>query len=64
MVPGSISLLTGEPGVGKSTLMLQLAHSLASSHAPENTSLAGPVLYVSGEESPVHSQTARGTDGN
>ena len=53
MVPGSISLLTGEPGVGKSTLMLQLAHSLASSPAPENTSLAGPVLYVSGEESPV-----------
>ena len=53
MVPGSISLLTGEPGVGKSTLMLQLAHSVASSPAPENTLLAGPVLYVSGEESPV-----------
>ena len=53
IVPGSISLLTGEPGVGKSTLMLQLAHSLASSSLLEKPSAAGPVLYISGEESPV-----------
>ena len=30
IVAGSVSLLTGEPGVGKSTLLLQLAHSLAA----------------------------------
>lgn len=40
IVPGSLTLLGGEPGVGKSTLMLQLALKL-----PEKT------LYVSGEES-------------
>ena len=54
IVPGSVSLLTGEPGVGKSTLLLQLANSLStttdsSSEAQET----GPVLYVTGEESPV-----------
>jgi DNA repair protein RadA/Sms len=41
-VPGSVVLLAGEPGIGKSTLLLQLAH---------NTSKANGVLYVSGEES-------------
>ena len=52
IVPGTVALLTGEPGVGKSTLLLQLAHSLAATHPgpPANTS---PVLYVTGEESPV-----------
>lgn len=54
IVPGSVSLLTGEPGVGKSTLLLQLAHSLS----PRDVSLNGsgpddPVMYVTGEESPV-----------
>ena len=53
IVPGSISLLTGEPGVGKSTLLLQLAHSLSSSTALPDARDAGPVMYVSGEESPV-----------
>ena len=62
IVPGSVSLLTGEPGVGKSTLMLQLAHSLASGNTPnltlpvrgrDNSSSSGPVLYITGEESPV-----------
>lgn len=43
MVPGSVVLLGGEPGIGKSTLLLQLAASFAGPH--------GPVLYVSGEES-------------
>ncbi len=43
IVPGSLVLLGGEPGVGKSTLLLQIAQSL---------SVAGRrVLYVSGEES-------------
>ncbi len=47
-VPGSVVLLGGEPGVGKSTLALQLAGGLshAARGAPSN------VLYVSGEESP------------
>jgi DNA repair protein RadA/Sms len=43
LVPGSVVLLGGEPGIGKSTLCLQLAANVAASH--------GPVLYVSGEES-------------
>ena len=43
-VAGSVLLLSGEPGVGKSTLLLQIAASVAARH--------GVVLYVSGEESP------------
>jgi DNA repair protein RadA/Sms len=42
IVIGSVSLLAGEPGIGKSTLLLQLAHAVAKKHN---------VLYVSGEES-------------
>jgi DNA repair protein RadA/Sms len=42
LVPGSVVLLAGEPGIGKSTLALQLAAGLA----PRT------VLYVAGEESP------------
>ena len=42
-VPGSVSLLAGEPGIGKSTLLLQSCLALA--HQGER------VLYVSGEES-------------
>lgn len=42
VVPGSIVLVGGDPGIGKSTLLLQLAIELAAS---------GKVLYVSGEES-------------
>ncbi len=42
LVGGSAVLLAGEPGVGKSTLLLQVAAKLAP---------AGPVLYVSAEES-------------
>jgi DNA repair protein RadA/Sms len=41
IVPGSLVLIGGEPGIGKSTLMLQIALSLAQKK----------VLYVSGEES-------------
>jgi len=43
IVPGSMVLIGGEPGIGKSTLLLQVAHLLART--------GGPVLYVSGEES-------------
>jgi DNA repair protein RadA/Sms len=43
LVPASTILVGGEPGVGKSTLCLQLAASLKR---------AGPFLYVTGEESP------------
>ncbi len=52
LVPGEIVLLSGEPGVGKSTLVAQLAHSLSISH-PVGFPLGGKyeVLYVSGEES-------------
>lgn len=42
IVPGSLLLLAGEPGIGKSTLLLQVANGLAKTE---------PVLYVSGEES-------------
>ncbi len=42
IVPGSVTLLAGDPGIGKSTLMLQLTKTLGR----------GTVLYISGEESP------------
>lgn len=44
-VDGSAVLLTGEPGIGKSTLLLQLAAFTAAAGAD--------VLYVAGEESPL-----------
>jgi DNA repair protein RadA/Sms len=43
IVPGSLVLLGGEPGIGKSTLLLQAAAEFARQ--------IGPVLYASGEES-------------
>lgn len=43
IVPGSLVLVGGDPGIGKSTLMLQISHSLASQGLT--------VLYVCGEES-------------
>ncbi len=43
IVPGSLVLLGGEPGIGKSTLLLQAAANMART--------IGPVLYSSGEES-------------
>ena len=51
IVPGSLVLLGGEPGIGKSTLLLQ-----AAAHFARN---AGPVLYASGEES-EHQIKSRG----
>jgi len=43
IVPGSVILIGGDPGVGKSTLLLQILSQI---------SLQRPVLYVTGEESP------------
>ena len=43
IVPGSLVLVGGDPGVGKSTLLMQLSEALAAQ--------GQPVLYVSGEES-------------
>jgi len=43
LVPGSITLIGGEPGIGKSTLLLQLCADLAGPHHA--------VYYISGEES-------------
>ncbi len=43
LVPGSLTLISGEPGIGKSTLIVQVAARLADQ--------IGAVLYVSGEES-------------
>ncbi|HWG02801.1 MAG TPA: AAA family ATPase, partial [Trebonia sp.] len=42
LVPGAVLLLAGEPGVGKSTLLLEAGALVAS---------GGPVLYITGEES-------------
>jgi DNA repair protein RadA/Sms len=43
LTPGSVSLIAGDPGIGKSTLLMEALASLAKKL---------PVLYVSGEESP------------
>jgi DNA repair protein RadA/Sms len=51
VVPGSLVLLGGEPGIGKSTLLLQAAANMARA--------IGPVLYSSGEES-EHQIKSRG----
>ena len=44
IVPGAVALLAGDPGIGKSTMLLRLAAEAAHD--------SGPALYVSGEESP------------
>jgi len=51
VVPGSLVLIGGEPGIGKSTLLLQAASHFART--------IGPVLYSSGEES-EHQIKSRG----
>ncbi|MCP4444129.1 MAG: DNA repair protein RadA [Myxococcales bacterium] len=43
LVPGSLVLLGGDPGVGKSTLLCQMLQGIAEAH--------GSILYASGEES-------------
>lgn len=44
LVPGGVVLIGGQPGIGKSTLLLQAAGSVAKTYD-------SPVLYISGEES-------------
>lgn len=43
LVKGSLTLISGDPGIGKSTLLLQTANNISAKY--------GKVLYVSGEES-------------
>ena len=50
IVPGSIVLVGGDPGIGKSTLMLQVVLEMAAQ---------GRVLYVSGEEIGAPDEDAR-----
>ena len=45
VVPGSVVLVGGEPGIGKSTLLLQVAAALDAA--------GRPTIYISGEESPL-----------
>lgn len=45
IVAGSLVLIGGDPGIGKSTIMLQMAYNLSD--------LGMKILYISGEESPV-----------
>src|SRR5215469_1757437 len=45
LVPGALVLLGGDPGIGKSTLALQLADRVGS--------VESPALYCAGEESPA-----------
>jgi DNA repair protein RadA/Sms len=48
MVPGSVVLIGGDPGIGKSTLLTQVGRLVAS----DDTGPERAVLYISGEESP------------
>lgn len=45
IVKGSLTLISGEPGIGKSTLIMQAAHNIAKA--------GKKVLYISGEESEI-----------
>lgn len=51
LVPGAVILLAGEPGVGKSTLLLETAAKIANNPPRINSGKKQPVLYISGEES-------------
>lgn len=48
IVPGALILIGGDPGIGKSTMLLQVACSISQTY--------GSVLYVSGEESAVQTK--------
>ncbi|PIR61752.1 MAG: DNA repair protein RadA [Candidatus Pacebacteria bacterium CG_4_10_14_0_8_um_filter_43_12] len=53
MVAGAVMLIGGEPGIGKSTLLTQVAlHAVEYGTAPLTKKATGRVLYVAGEESP------------
>lgn len=53
LVPGAVILMAGEPGVGKSTLLLDVAATFARGQGATGGAAAKPhnVLYVTGEES-------------
>ena len=57
IVPGSVVLVAGEPGIGKSTLLLETAGNVARNGTPDAAASTDPnatkntVLYISGEES-------------
>ena len=51
LVPGAVVLLAGEPGIGKSTLLLEVAALAAARQEPGAGRAPAPVLYVTGEES-------------
>jgi len=50
LVPGCLGLIGGDPGIGKSTLLLQVASAVAKER--------GKVLYVTGDGVPQPAQTA------
>ncbi|QDZ41991.1 DNA repair protein RadA [Corynebacterium sp. sy039] len=51
IVPGSVILLAGEPGVGKSTLLLEVAHQWATQNQTNNPQKKRTALYITAEES-------------
>jgi DNA repair protein RadA/Sms len=51
LVPGAVALLAGEPGIGKSTLLLEVAALASSARPGHDAADKAPVLYVTGEES-------------
>ncbi|HZT43976.1 MAG TPA: DNA repair protein RadA [Chthonomonadaceae bacterium] len=52
IVPGGLMLVGGDPGIGKSTLLTQVAYRVAAGIGEDDTTAAPkPVLYISGEES-------------
>lgn len=51
IVPGAVLLLTGEPGIGKSTLLLEVAALASTGPEGNGDTPAKNVLYVTGEES-------------
>ncbi|GGQ32465.1 DNA repair protein RadA [Actinomadura coerulea] len=51
IVPGAVLLLAGEPGIGKSTLLLEVAALASAPSGDAAGSEGGNVLYVTGEES-------------
>lgn len=51
LVPGSLTLISGEPGIGKSTIIIQAAANIAAADGKGDDQSDGPVLYVTGEES-------------
>ena len=55
LVPGSAVLVGGDPGIGKSTLALQLAAAIAAT--------GQPTLYVAGEEAPAQVRARAGRIG-